>query len=82
MNIEEALDTLHGPRETFRPLLEAEAILRRICRTAECRASHENVEPWSIIGEMTGHGSGVSNAIYQVYKSEPAANAQPQEDKK
>lgn len=68
--IEEALDSIHGPRETYRPLLNPLNILSRICRTAELRASREGVEPWSIIGDITGHGSGVANAIYKAYRDE------------
>lgn len=67
MNVEEALNQLHGDPETFRPLLQPEAILARICRTAKIQADHECVPPWSIISDLTGHGSGVSNAIYNVY---------------
>jgi len=75
--IEEALDTIHGPRETYRPLLESDAIIRRICRTAEIVAQQKGVEPWSIVGEWTGHGSGVSNAIYQVYRAENGGESSP-----
>ena len=67
--IEEALDGLNGPREVFRPMLQAEAILNRICGTAELLAQQREVPPWVIISEMTSHGSGVSNAIYQVYRN-------------
>ena len=74
--IEEALDTIRGPRETYRPMLEADAIIRRICRNAEGHALRRDVDPWVIIGNWTGHGSGVSNAIYQVYRTEtPKAQA-------
>ena len=66
--IEAALDTLHGPRETFREVLEPTAILERICRTAILRSEQENMPAWSIIGQITGHGSGVSNAILNVYR--------------
>ena len=66
--IEDALDTLHGPRETFREVLEPTAILERMCRTAILRAEQENMPAWSIIGQITGHGSGVSSAILNVYR--------------
>jgi len=70
LTIDEALETIHGPSEEYRPLLQPEAILSRICRVAEFWAGREGVEPWSIIGRITGHGSGVSNAIYQVYRTD------------
>ena len=65
--IEDALGTLHGPRETFREVLEPTAIIERICRTAMLRAEQTNMPAWSIIGQITGHGSGVSSAILSVY---------------
>jgi len=68
--IEEALAELHGDHEIFRPLLEPEAIIRRICRVAETRATQKGREPWSVISDITGHGSGISNAIYQIYQPE------------
>ena len=65
--IEKALDMLRGDRDRFRASLEPEAILKRICRTAEIRSRQENVPAWSIISNITGHGSGVSSAIYYLY---------------
>jgi len=70
--IEYALGALYGEKEAFRPLLDPENVLRRICRTAAFTAKSRGVEPWSIIGDITGHGSGVSNAIYRVYSQTPA----------
>jgi len=77
--IEQALDGIHGPRETYRPLLEPVAILNRICRTAELRAQQQGVDPWSVISDITGHGSGVSNAIYKVYRQQQPEVANPPE---
>ena len=74
--IEEALAGLHGDPERFRPMLEPEAILKRICRTAEMRAERTARPAWSIISEVTGHGSGVSNAIYQVYREQSTETAE------
>lgn len=65
--IEQALDRINGPRESYRPLLDAENILQRICRNAEGAAIRRGTEPWVIISDITGHGSGVSAAIYRVY---------------
>ena len=67
--IEEALDGIHGPRETYRPLLDPLNILQRICRNAVGAAKRRGTEPWAIISDITGHGSGVSAAIYKVYGS-------------
>jgi len=53
--VEKALDMLHGERETFRSSLEPEAIIKRICRTAEITARQEGVPAWTIIGNITGH---------------------------
>lgn len=68
MNIEQALDTLYGPREEFRKTLQPEELLKRICWHAKNEADKTGVEPWTIISKWTSHGSGVSNAIYQLYK--------------
>lgn len=67
--IEEVLDGLRGPREHFREILtDTTGLLRKVCQYAEFAAKKKKVEPWSIIGEITGHGSGVSSAIYQLYR--------------
>lgn len=66
--MEESLDMWFGNRESLRKLLEDPAtILERICETAEHEASRRGVEPWVVISEWTGHGSGVSAAIYHLY---------------
>jgi hypothetical protein len=67
--IEVVLDGLVGDRESFRKTLtDAPGILRKVCRYAEQMAEQQRVEPWSIVGQITGHGSGVSNAIYELYR--------------
>ena len=67
--IDEVLDSLRGPRESFRATLaDKDKILSRMCRYAERKAKQIRVPPWSIIGEITDHGSGVSNAIYELYR--------------
>jgi len=70
--IEEALDGLHGSRERFRPMLEnKDEILASMCDYAERTGRAQQVPPWSIISDITLHGSGVSNAIYKVYRRQP-----------
>jgi hypothetical protein len=65
---EVAISRLRGNADYFRECLQAEAILGRVCLYAEIEAERQRCEPWSIIGRITGHGSGVSSAIYEVYR--------------
>lgn len=62
------LSRLQGSTEYFRECLQSDAIMERVCQFAELEAERRHCEPWNIIGEVTGHGSGVSSAIYEVYK--------------
>ena len=73
----EALDEINGPRETYRPLLDPINILQRICRTAEGKARRRRTEPWVIISDITGHGSGVSAAIYSAYREHLPEDKKP-----
>ena len=66
--IEKAVDRLRGPREGFVSDLDPVQVLSRICWVAEVVAEREGREPCSVIGSITGHGSGVSSAIYEVYR--------------
>lgn len=67
--IEEVLDGLRGNREHFREILtDTTGLLRKVCRYAEIEGKRQRRPAWSIIGEITGHGSGVSSAIYQLYR--------------
>jgi len=67
--IEEVLDGLRGNREHFREILtDTTGLLRKVCRYAEIIGEQKRRPAWSIIGEITGHGSGVSSAIYQLYR--------------
>lgn len=67
--LESVLDTLRGSREHFREILtDASGILRMVCRYAEKQALRKHCEPWVIISQITGHGSGVSAAIYELYR--------------
>lgn len=67
--IDELLDKLKGPREVFREILEdKDTMLARMCLYAERKAKALGVPPWSVIGEITLHGSGVSSCIYELYR--------------
>jgi len=69
-DIEKILDTLKGSRESFRAsITDKDRILACMCRYAERMAKKKRVPPWSIISDITDHGSGVSNAIYELYRS-------------
>ncbi len=46
----------------------ADGLMAKVCWYAKNRAAREKCEPWSIIGKITGHGSGVSAAIYECYR--------------
>jgi hypothetical protein len=70
--IDQVLEHLNGNKEHFRKLLEdKDALLASVCDYAEYRAEKARVPPWSIIGEITSHGSGVSSAIYELYRRQP-----------
>ena len=67
--LNEVLDSLRGPRESFRvAITDIDKLMMRICVNAESAAKRKRVHPWSIISEITGHGSGVSSAIYELYR--------------
>jgi len=67
--IDEVLESLRGNKEEFRKiLLDKDKLLQNVCRYAERVAKRKRVEPWSIISDMTDHGSGVSCAIYELYR--------------
>lgn len=69
ITVDEALDRLRGSREVFREILtNKEALLAKLCRYAKWKGESESVPPWSIVGEILGHGSGVSSAIYELYR--------------
>jgi len=69
--LEFLLDELNGPRESFRALLtDSVMLVRHMCDYAEMEARRKRREPWSIISDITGHGSGVSGAIYELYRRE------------
>ena len=70
--IDEALGHLSGDKERFRKvLLDKTKILNSVCDYADRMAKKKRLEPWSIIGDITDHGSGVSSAIYELYRRKP-----------
>lgn len=74
--IDEALDHLRGNKEHFREVLtDKTKILNSMCDYAERMAKKKRLEPWSIIGDITDHGSGVSSAIYELYRRKPQAES-------
>lgn len=69
IRLEEVLDSLRGPREAFRrDITDIDTLMMRVCDYAESVAKRKRREPWAIIGEITCHGSGVSSAIYELYR--------------
>jgi len=69
-SVDDVLKTLRGNPDTFRSLLEdKDKLLEKMCKYAKFKAKQENVPPWSIVGEILGHGSGVSSAIYTLYRN-------------
>ena len=75
--LEAVLDCLHGPRESFRKtLIDRDTLLRKVCDYAEIEAKRRRIQPWSIIGSIMGHGSGVSSAIYELYRAQKKGGAE------
>jgi hypothetical protein len=67
--IEKVLENLRGAKDRFRSiLLDKDKLLERMCSYAERIAKRRRLEPWSIISDITTHGSGVSSAIYNLYR--------------
>lgn len=74
--LEQLLDGLRGPRDEFRKTLQdKDKLLQQMCSYAEYMSSKRGVAPWSVIGEITSHGSGVSSAIYELYRRRDNAAA-------
>lgn len=72
--VESVLDRLVGSRESYRSILtDKDRLLRKLCEYANRRARNIRCEPWSIVGQMFGHGSGVSSAIYELYRERDEA---------
>lgn len=67
--VESAILGLVGNKDAFREMVtDRDSILRSVCDYAEYVAKQKGCEPWSIMGRITGHGSGVSSAIYEIYR--------------
>lgn len=67
--IELVLDGLRGPREGFREILtDTDTLMADLMAFVDVCAKRRKQEPWSLIGQITGHGSGVSSAIYELYR--------------
>lgn len=70
--LEEQLGHLRGNKDTFRRILcDKTEILASFCDQAEKIAKRKRLEPWSVISDITSHGSGVSSAIYELYRRKP-----------
>lgn len=70
--IDEVLSRLSGDPETFREILtNKDKLLEKLCNYAAWKGKQQGVPPWSIVGEILGHGSGVSSAIYELYRKQP-----------
>lgn len=69
--LEQSIAGLRGDADHFRKIVgNADELMRKLCDHAERVAKNHGYEPWSVIGTILGHGSGVSSAIYECYKSE------------
>lgn len=68
--VDELLDNFAGGnREYYMTCLtNKDGLLERVCDYAEDIARVRDCEPWSIIMQVTNHGSGVSKAIYELYR--------------
>lgn len=67
--VDDVLSRLYGDPERFRAMLtNVDSLMQKVCSYAEWKAKKARCEPWSIISEITGHGSGVSSAIYDLYR--------------
>jgi len=69
--LESILAQMNGAPDMFRECVgDPRKVLARICRTAHWVAKRKKVPEWSIICKWTGHGSGVSAAIYEYYRED------------
>ena len=67
--VENSIANLVGNKDAFcEMVIDKDAILRSVCDYAEYVAKQKGCEPWSIMGRITGHGSGVSSALYEIYR--------------
>ena len=74
-SVDDVLAFLHGDLDKFREILtDKEKLLEKVCCYAEYKAKRKKVPAWSVIGEIFCHGSGVSSAIYELYRNRPHDN--------
>jgi hypothetical protein len=68
--IDELLDGFNGGnREMYRKMLEdKDGLLACFCAYAEKVAKKKRCPAWAVISDITHHGSGVSAAIYELYR--------------
>lgn len=70
--IDEVIESLRGNKDDFRKLLsDRTEILARICDIVEQKSVFRRVAPWTVMKDITGHGSGVSSAIFELYRRKP-----------
>lgn len=69
--IEDVLKRMNGNPDSFRMILtDRTELLAKVCDYADNLADRRRTEPWVIMKEIFGHGSGVSSAIFQIYGRE------------
>jgi len=67
--VDDVLKSLRGDPENFQQILtDKDTLLQKLCKYAKRKSEDEQVPAWSIVGEILGHGSGVSSAIYELYR--------------
>lgn len=69
--IDEALKRVRGCKTTMRTILtDRTELLARACDYADILADRRRTEPAKIIGEIFGHGTNLSEAIFRAYRTE------------
>lgn len=67
--VEKAISNLRCDMGYFRSVVtDKDGLLRKMCDYAEYESNRQRCEPWSIVKQITGHGSGVSAAICEIYR--------------
>lgn len=51
-----------------RMLTDMDRTMERICSYCERQGKKKKLEPWVIMSDITNHGSGVSSALYELYR--------------
>jgi hypothetical protein len=70
--IDKVLEGLRGNKDHFRQvLLDKSKIIESVCDYADRQARKEGGPAWAFISDITAHGSGVSSAIYELYRRKP-----------